>query len=184
MTTNNSIPPFPSDIDREYFGAWLSGFTDGEGCFCLFYRTDPRWSGNGRSGKTPTATFHIKLRSDDTDILLLIRSYLSCGNIQFGKARPPSKPQTTLHVGRTADLKRVIIPHFERFLLMAKKRADFEVWKRGVELIHSVMQRPPRFLSGSSCTFGGGKRLPNWTEKDYTLFSDIQDTLHEQRQYR
>src|SRR6185295_12914380 len=29
------IPPFPPEINRVAFGNWLSGLTDGEGCFFL-----------------------------------------------------------------------------------------------------------------------------------------------------
>ncbi len=180
MVNANSITPFPTDIDRLYFGSWLSGFTDGEGCFCLFYNTDPRYR-----SKTPVATFHIKLRKDDTSALLLVQSYLLCGSIQHGKARPPSKPQTTFFVSKISDHINTIIPHFERFPLLAKKREDFALWRRGVELIHTVTQRPHRFLNDPSCSFGGGKRhISRWTEEDYNKFNDIQDALHEQREYR
>jgi hypothetical protein len=30
MVTRDPIEPFPADIDRDAFGHWLSGFTDGE----------------------------------------------------------------------------------------------------------------------------------------------------------
>ena len=31
------IPPFPGQTNRHYFAVWLSGFTDGEGCFSLTF---------------------------------------------------------------------------------------------------------------------------------------------------
>ncbi len=154
------ITPFPADIDRDYFGAWLSGFTDGEGCFRLYL--------NGKT-KTPAAKFAISLRRDELDTLLLIQSYLSCGAVDLRDPHPPSKPQAVFRIDKGVDLATILLPHFERFPLIAKKSGDFCHWKRAVELIYTVSCRPIKL---------------RWTSEDRNTFYDIQAALHEQREYR
>jgi hypothetical protein len=160
VATSDPITPFPADIDRDYFGAWLSGFTDGEGCFRLYL--------NGLT-RTPAAAFVIALRDDDKNVLALIRSFLSCGSVNIKKRILPSKPQATFRVDRIADLATLIVPHFERFPLVAKKAMDFGLWKQGVSLIYAVNHRPIRL---------------RWTKEDRQQFYDIQDSLCEQRRYK
>ena len=116
------------------FGHWLSGLTDGEGCFSL------RWAGDITDG--PCAEFAINLRADDVDILYIIQSYLGCGNIGNLKQTRGSNPCVSYRVRKAGDLAEIIVPHFEKFPLRAKKRHDFEIWKEGVNLIWSVVKLP------------------------------------------
>jgi hypothetical protein len=160
MANSHPITPFPAEIDRNYFGAWLSGFTDGEGCFRLYL--------NGAT-KTPAAKFAISLRRDELSILTLIHSYLKCGAVDLRNPHPPSKPQAVFRIDKGVDLATIVVPHFERFPLMAKKSMDFGLWAQAVKLIYSVSLRPIRL---------------RWTKEDRNQFYDIQDTLHEQREYR
>lgn len=160
MADSHLITPFPAEINRYYFGTWLSGFTDGEGCFRLYL--------NGAT-KTPAAKFAISLRRDESDILQLIHSYFLCGAVDLRDPKPPSKPQAVFRVDKGIDLATIIVPHFEQFPLMAKKRLDFGLWAQAVRLIYSVSLRPIRL---------------RWTEEDRNQFYDLQDTLHEQREYR
>ncbi len=160
MAIKYSITPFPSHIDRNYFGAWLSGFTDGEGCFRLYL--------NGKT-KTPAAKFAISLRRDDIVTLSLIQSYLSCGAVDLRNPHPPSKPQAVFRIDKISDLATVLVPHFEKFPLFAKKDGDFLLWKRAVNLIYVVNQRPIKL---------------RWTDDDRASFYDIQEALQEQRVYR
>lgn len=136
--SSTSIPlvPFPDSIDRTYFGAWLSGFTDGEGCFSL------RWSRykDGRN-QSPRACFSICLRADDQATLSLIQSYLGCGTFKFTGDSPERRPHVRLQISRISDLHNKVVSHFERFPLIAKKSHDFTIWKQAVAIIYSTRDR-------------------------------------------
>src|SRR5215469_12883216 len=138
MAANDSIRPFPADIDREGFGHWLSGFVDGEGCFLL----QSRRMGHSMVGY---ARFVIKLRTDDTEIIELIRDYWGVGYIGWpldAKSSGRVCPQVRYQVQRTDDLVHIIAPHFERHPLRAKKRRDFAIWKEALSLLVTVRSRP------------------------------------------
>src|SRR5262245_47158395 len=80
--TSLPILPFPDHIDRDYFAAYLSGLTDGEGHFALGlreYRNHLR--------PVPRVYFDIALRADDLGILRLIQSFFGFGYIQHIKEK-------------------------------------------------------------------------------------------------
>lgn len=106
------------------FGYWLSGFVDGEGCFSIHHqkRTD-----------SCMAALTIALRDDDAAILYEIRDALGLGLIYHNKPRQvgPSKPQVRWDVHRKADVLQ-LVALFDRYPLRAKKKRDYEIWRRAV----------------------------------------------------
>ncbi len=172
MASANLIAPFPADIDRDAFGHWLSGFTDGEGCFML------NCSDSGHRRPERWGLLTISLRADDVDILLLIQSYLGCGRIcnrkQYNNFR---QPQFTYQVSRKSDLARVLVPHFDRFPLRAKKSRDYTLWREGVLLLYDVFLRPRR-----SRTEGRGA-APKMTDSEAKHFDALAAAMKQQRQY-
>lgn len=163
MSDDNHTMPA---TERDAFGHWLSGFVDGEGCFIL----DWVWV-KTRSGRPePRISFGITLRADDRDILREIRDFWGVGRLYNLRKDPPSRPVVTYRITRPGDLFRVVIPHFERHPLRAKKRRDFVIWRRGVELGYRVSRRPR----------AGRKK---WTEGDRMEFLAIMKSLKEQRRY-
>jgi hypothetical protein len=172
------IAPFPADIDRREFGGWLSGFADGEATFGLRLceQTD-----RAKPRPNATAGFRITLRDDDAEVLRLIQSFWGCGTLSFhpnSRSRiPNANPIAIYSVQRVADLMDVVVPHFERHPLRAKKRSDFEVWRRGVELLAEIQGRP---LIGH---LGKGGTLPRWTEADREKLISLSGELKAQRRY-
>lgn len=157
------VPPFPPEIDRAEFGAWLSGFIDGEGCFSLQMT---RWK--GRVGCFAALT--ISLRDDDEEVLALIRSYWQCGNIS--KRRAPqwterSSPQARYTVSGWTDSSTIVLPHFDRFPLLSKKRYDFEIWREAVLFAKKVSERPTvrKWLEEDLCVFEGYATLIKMTRE-------------------
>jgi hypothetical protein len=169
------ITPFPADVDRDYFAAWLSGFTDGEGCFRLMGESRPHSRG---PYIVPCANFTITLRSDDAKILALIQSFFGCG-VLYHDTRAYSNhsplPKSHYRVMRTLDLFTILVPHFERHPLLAKKRHDFAIWRTGLALLAEVMQRP-------SC-FGKRGRQKKWTDNELSRFRSLAADLKAVRQY-
>lgn len=116
---------------NDYFRAWLSGFTDGEGCFRLETFRDKR-----RNLLTRRASFGINLRQDDLQILRYIRRFLKCGGVYpHPSLRPHGHPLAHFIVTKKSDLLNIIIPHFDAHPLETKKRRDYLIWKKGVQLL-------------------------------------------------
>ena len=174
MAKANSIPAFPADEDRTEFGAWLSGFCDGESCFQLNWRV--RDKSNPRDN--PVASFTINLRSDDSAILSLIRSFWQCGTLHaksrcvfYGRngREQEGSPQTVYHVRAIPHLVGILVPHFDRFRLRAKKANDFRIWREGVVLLGSRERR--------------GYGSNGWTPTELAHFTALYDALKTQRVY-
>jgi hypothetical protein len=178
VATHQSILPFPSDIDRDHFGHWLSGFTDGEGCFFLSIRE--RRIVLRRNGKSyrlieANAQLSIGLRWDERPILERIQSFFGCGRVRTGdhrKARARGGnacDQVVFEVRRMSDLLSRIIPHFERYPLRAKKQSDFRIWRDGVMLADEI-----------KTTSRGGPET-RWTPERIEEFSAVVERLRANR---
>lgn len=170
--------PFPDHINRDMFGQWLSGFTDGEGCFRLFYYF---FKGKHGTRQIPAAMFSIRLRADDHDALALIQSYFQCGGLQYNNKSyedyPKRKPQWTFVIYRTQQLANVVVPHFDRYPLFAKKARDFAIFKEGVTLKLAVHGRP----------LTGNRRKgtqPKYTTEELERFDYLVKSLKHTRAYK
>jgi hypothetical protein len=172
----NPIDPFPDSIDREAFGHWLSGFADGEATFGLRvieYKDRPRF--------TCQAYFRICLRDDDAETLKVIRSFWCCGRMYFAHNRRSkianAKPVAIYSVQSVADIVRVVLPHFRRHPLRAKKRLDLAVWAEGVELMAAIQARP------FAIRLGDGGVFPRWSDQDKDQFRSLSAALVGGRKY-
>ncbi len=165
--TKDTIPDFPSSIDRDVFGAWLSGFVDGEGCFHLAL-------GKGGCCLTLKAEIIIQLRVDDAHILGLIRSFWKCGRLN----NVVHLRGVRLTVSRIKQLSRIVVPHFEHFPLFAKKRNDFVIWREAVMLLDKINDRPYRVRHDGR----GG--LPKCSSEEHTLFVSLKQKLQDGRKLK
>lgn len=179
MAKPHSIPPFPKDIDRDSFGHWLSGFSDGEACFSIrlcHNKVNPQYC-----RVQPMAAFIIGLRADDFSVLQSIQSYFQCGCLCFRPKsnRPNGKPSWTFAVGGADKNYTVIAPHFERYPLRAKKARDFIAWKKGVDLMWRVKQSPH-----GSRKNGAPGMFRIWTPKLLKEFASYVEELKVGKQYK
>ena len=96
--------------------AWLSGFTDAEGCFTISTKKDQRY----KTGTYIRYAFYLD-QSDELDALAWMQHNLG-GKIYFRKG---TRNCSRLTVGKVDDFQDVLIPYFTRYNLRTKKHVTF-----------------------------------------------------------
>jgi hypothetical protein len=109
--------------DEDRFLDWLAGFVDGEGCFGVWPHNDNRQYRTGLS---------VKLRDDDTPILIEIMERLKMGRIGFIPAESETwKARVRWDVASNRDAL-CLVHIFDAHPLRAKKARDYAVWREAV----------------------------------------------------
>lgn len=109
------------------FASYISGFTDGEGCFSISFNQRPKF----KSGLEVRPSFSLSQNKRSLGILQRIQKYFRVGSIRYSKKDDSYK----FEVRSIKDLTRVIIPHFKNYQLLSSKRRDFELFAGICELI-------------------------------------------------
>ena len=107
---------------------WVTGFTDAEGCFMINItkRKTKRMEWQIRP------CFQIKLHSRDNKLLIRIKSFFNeIGSISFSNDNG-----VIYRVNKLSDIMNIIIPHFDKHLLITQKQSDYKTFKNIVELIN------------------------------------------------
>ena len=98
--------------------SYLSGFVDGEGCFCVSYNKSKRH----KFGWDIRPSFSVSQNSDRAEVLYRMKEYFGCGSI-----RPDRSDKTIkFEVRSVPELVQKIIPHFRSYPLVSSKQRDFE----------------------------------------------------------
>lgn len=131
-STNNLskglIPPF-----------FITGFTDGEGSFMVTMLKYPAL----RMGWKVQAWYVLTSHKKDLSLIKNIQSSLGgIGNIHSKS----NKDLIQLRVVSLDQITNVIIPHFEKYPLLTQKRADFELFKRAVNIMNTKGHLTPEGL--------------------------------------
>ena len=107
--------------------SYISGFVDGEGCFCVSFQPSKRH----RFGWEVRPSFSVSQNADRAEPLYVIQRTWNCGYI-----RPDRSDKTLKFEVRTVgDLVSRVIPHFRRWPLMSSKDADFARFARICESV-------------------------------------------------
>ena len=100
--------------------AYLSGYVDGEGCFCVTFNKSKRH----KFGWDIRPSFSVSQNRDRAEVLNLMKSYFGCGFI-----RPDRSDQTLKYEIRSvSQLVEKVIPHFEIFPMLSSKQKEFKVF--------------------------------------------------------
>lgn len=131
----------------------LIKLTNNCGCFDLQFRKDVRHKRTG----SPTyfrwnLQFVITESKDKYNELYKLGSELKCGKITN------SRGQTRFSVQKIDDIKEKIIPYFRKNQLSGKKKSDFNLWQKAVEIIYN----------------NKGKSLINWKKNEFLQLIEIQ----------
>ena len=110
-------------------GQYLTGYADGEGCFCVSFSKSNRH----RFGWEIRPSFSISQNGDRAEVLQLYLERFGCGSI-----RPDRSDKTLKYETRCiADLMNHVIPHFEQYPLLSSKREDFKRFAQVCRLMHA-----------------------------------------------
>jgi hypothetical protein len=108
---------------------FVTGFSDAEASFIILILKEPK----NTTHWTIKTRFSIFLHKKDREILDLIKSYFR----GVGTISPQNKDSVQYRVGSLKDLNGKIIPHFEKYPLITKKKADFVLLKKIINLINN-----------------------------------------------
>ncbi len=102
----------PLDLD-----SYVSGFVDGEGCFCVSFQPSVRHT----LGWEVRPSFSVSQNADRAQLLYMLQQRWGCGSIR------PDRSDSTIkfEVRNLRELVETVIPHFERCPLVSAKQADF-----------------------------------------------------------
>ena len=110
-------------------GAYLTGYADGEGCFCVSFNKSRRH----KFGWEIRPSFSISQNGDRAEVLKLFQERFECGSI-----RPDRSDKTLKYETRCiGDLVERVIPHFEQYPLLSGKREDFQRFARICRMMHA-----------------------------------------------
>jgi hypothetical protein len=100
--------------------SYVSGFVDGEGCFCVSFQPSTRHL----LGWEARPSFSVSQNADRAQLLYIIQQRWGCGCIR------PDRSDKTLkfEVRNLKNLVETVIPHFQRFPLLSSKQADFALF--------------------------------------------------------
>ena len=145
------------------------------GCFDLQFRKDTRHERTN----SPTyyrwkAQFIVTSPKSDIKFLNKLKSEIGCGDVTV------SKEQARFSVQKIDDIVEVVIPYFRKNLLADKKKKDFELWAKAVEIIQ---RNKGKYLADwkksdlislvqihkSSAKYKTNPRQPKWLEMAQTL---------------
>jgi len=76
-------------------------------------------------------SFAIELNDRDIHLLNLLKSFFGVGSLRINK----KNGSVIYSVQSVKDLVNVIIPHFDKYLLVTNKKADFLLFKSIIDLI-------------------------------------------------
>ncbi len=120
---------------------FVSGFIDAEGSFTSTVYYKKRWCVN--------CVFKISLHLKDKELLDSIQAF-------FGVGRVTGSVSADYRVERISDLVEVIIPHLDKYPLISKKKADYELFKRIVFMIKDGLHLTDKGLQEiMNSTFSG-----------------------------
>ena len=107
----------------------ITGFVDAEGSFMVLILREPK----SKTGWTVKPRFSIGLHEKDLGILENIKSSLE----NIGQISKQGKISIQYRVSSLESITNILIPHFDKYPLITKKKADFILFKKAVELINN-----------------------------------------------
>jgi LAGLIDADG endonuclease len=97
--------------------SYISGFVDGEGCFCVSFQPSRRH----RFGWEVRPSFSVSQNADRAELLYKMQAKWDCGSI-----RPDRSDKTVkFEVRKVSDLVAKVLPHFRANPMLSSKQTEF-----------------------------------------------------------
>jgi hypothetical protein len=118
--------------------SYISGYVDGEGCFCVSLRPQPKI----RVGWEVRPSFSVSQNGDRAELIKLLPILFGSGTIR------PDRSDKTLkfEIRSLRALNECVVPFFVRYPLLSSKRRDFELFRRICRLMGSKVHLMPEGL--------------------------------------
>ena len=111
---------------------WLTGFTDGEGCFSISIFKNKTL----KSGYQVFPEFVLTQGARSLETLQKVQNFFGCGKIYKNKRYDNHKePLYRYCVRNRTDLIQKICPFFKKYPLQTAKKHDFELFLQGLDII-------------------------------------------------
>jgi len=112
----------PALIPTTDLASYITGYVDGEGCFCVSFQPSRRH----RFGWEVRPSFSVSQNAERSELLHMLKSMWGCGSIR------PDRSDKTLkfEIRNVGELLEKVIPHFRACPLLSSKQADFERFDR------------------------------------------------------
>jgi hypothetical protein len=108
--------------------SYISGFVDGEGCFCVSFHPSRRH----RFGWEVRPSFSVSQNADRAELLYILQQRWRCGFI-----RPDRSDKTIkFEVRNVRALVEKVLPHFEAYPLASSKQDDVLRFAKICKLVH------------------------------------------------
>jgi len=121
------------------FASYISGFSDGEGCFSVSFNYREKL----KTKIEVRPSFAIGQNKRSLEILKRIQNYFGCGSIRFSNQDQCYKYE----VRNISEIMRKIIPHFKKYPLQSSKKEDFEIFKSICENISKSKHLNAEYLN-------------------------------------
>src|SRR3989344_3634659 len=109
------MPKTPAS-NRASVGYYLSGYSDGEGSFCISFSPRPKLL----TSLEVRPSFSVSQNADRTEVLYVFKDFFNCGTIRKNSSDKTFKYE----VRSIKDLIGKVIPHFEKYPLLSSKKKD------------------------------------------------------------
>ena len=134
ISMNTSNKPSSADnqqVSKKINDDYFAGFVDGEGCFYV---------GFSKRKDLPIpwqiiTEFHVSQNPGSRNVLEAFQDRLSCGYLKPNHAKSVSDKSWILIVKNRHDLRKKVIPFFEKHSLYTAKQQDFLIFKKVLEII-------------------------------------------------
>lgn len=140
---------------------YISGYIDGEGCFCVSFSYRPK---NIKVGWEVKPSFAVGQNYDRREVLDLMQKYFGCGFMR----RDYGDKTLKYEVRRIDELLEKIIPHFKKYPLISAKQRDFLLFAEICKKIKKQKHLDPRgvqeIIELSFKMNGSGKRKHSLNE--------------------
>ena len=111
---------------------WLTGFTDGEGCFSISIFKNKTL----KSGYQIFPEFVLTQGAKSLEALEKVQRFFGCGKIYENKRYDDHNESLYRYCVRNrTDLIQKICPFFMKYTLKTAKKYDFELFLQGLEII-------------------------------------------------